>query len=259
LVAAFQRAPTDVGILFSASSKILDDGTPHLATAKRAFEGTSFGGYHTRFLTESQVAAGAFDNIKMLAIPLTPSLTDAAFQRVAGYVEQGGPVARPGDPIPYNERGLSRGDVVRPTGRTVLVRDAGLATEYLHAMDAANDWGALPSIPRPINAFGYPLEGVRTRYLVHEGGHYLYLVNLRREPVQVFLAGNMQNGRDLIGGRDVEFPREVPALQTMLIKLDTAPFVTEATLPVAPEELSRAERRKLRREQQREESGAVRH
>lgn len=259
LVAAFQRAPTDVGILFSASSKILDDGTPHLATAKRAFEGASFGGYHVRFLTESQVTAGAFDEIKMLAIPLTPSLTDAAFERVAGYVEQGGPVARPGDPIPYNERGQSRGDVVRPTGRTVLMRDAGLATEYLHAMDAANDWGALPSIPRPVNAFGYPLEGVRTRYVLHNGEPYLYMVNLRREPVQVFLAGNRQTGRDLIGGRDIEFPRDVPSLQTMLIRLDTAPFIAEATLPVPVESLSRAERRQLRREQRREAGNEIAH
>lgn len=259
LVAAFQRAPADVGILFSASSKILDDGSPHLATAKRAFEGTSFGGYNTRFLTENQVTAGAFDEIHMLVVPLTPSLTDEAFKKVAGYVEAGGPVARPGDPIPYNERGQSRGDVVRPTGRTVLVRDAGLSTEYLHAMDAANDWGALPSIPRPINAYGYPLEGVRTRYVMHEGEHYLYLVNLRRDAVQVFLAGNMQTGRDLIGGRDVEFPREVPPLQPMLVRLNTEPLMTEAITPAPPEEMSRAERRKQRREQRRAEEKALQH
>lgn len=220
IVRAFQTAPTDVAILFSSASKVFDDGEPHLESAINAYEGAAFGGYNVRYITEDQCVNGALDGLKILVLPNTPALGDGAFQKISEFVEAGGTVARTGAPIPYNERGFSRGDLIRNTGNTVLVRGLNLPTEYLHAMDAATVLGALPQIPRAITRQGYPVEGVKTRYVEYEGNAYLYLVNLRKEPVYITLATQVSRGRDLIQGQDVEFPATLEPLVPRLLKLE---------------------------------------
>ena len=127
--------------------------SPHLESAKFAFEGASFAGYSIRFITESQIARGALAPVKVLILPDTLAVSDETFTQLSAYVEEGGAVARVGKPIPYNERGMSRSDVIRSTAKTVLVRGLNLPTEYLHAMDAAQERGALPEISRPVNGF----------------------------------------------------------------------------------------------------------
>lgn len=228
IVVAFQQAPAEIGILFSEASKIMDDGVPHLESAKYAFEGASFAGYSLRFVTESQIAHGALEPINVLILPDTLAVSDETFTQISAFVEEGGAVARVGKPIPYNERGMSRSDVIRSTGNTVLVRGLNLPTEYLHAMDAAQEGGALPEISRPINVSGYPLEGVRSRYITYNDDKYLYIINLRKDPVNCYLTGYSFSGIDLIRGKKVDFPRVLPPLEPMLIRLDKHSM--EATL-----------------------------
>lgn len=226
IVMAFQNAPEEVAVLFSDASKIMDDGVPHLESAQFAFEGASFAGFPVRYLTENQIQEGGLAGIKVLILPSTMAVPDTTFTEISRFVEEGGMVARVGTPIPYNEKGQSRSDVIRATGNTVLVRGMNLPTEYLHAMDAALVGGTLPEIVRPVNAHGYPLEGVRSRYVTHEGESYLYIINLRRDPVMVYVAGLADSGRDLIRGRDIQFPKELAPLDPMLIRLDKqAPLV----------------------------------
>lgn len=220
IVHAFQTAPTDVGILFSYASKVFDDGEPHLLSAKNAYEGVSFGGYNVRFISEDQCASGGLDDLKILVLPDTPAMSDEAFRNISAFVENGGTVARTGAPSPYNERGYSRGDLIRNTGNTVLVRGLNLPTEYLHAMDAATVLGALPQIPRPVTSQGYPVEGVKSRYVKLEGEEYLYVVNIRKEPVYCTLATPTRRGRDLLRGKDVEFPMTLQPLEPMLLRLE---------------------------------------
>lgn len=231
IVRAFQQAPASIGILFSEASKIMDDGIPHLDSARYAFEGSSFAGFAVRFLTEAQIEAGGLHNIKVLVLPETLAVSDETFEQISRYVEVGGMVARVGTPIPYNERGHSRGDVIRATSNTVLVRGMNLPTEYLHAMDAALVEGVLPQTARPVNAFGYPLEGVRSRYIELDDEHYLYIINLRQRPVNCYLTGVVNSGRDLIHGRNMAFPRLLPPLEPMLIRMDRR----EAEITVAAE------------------------
>lgn len=220
VVHAFQTAPARVGILYSDSSRIFDEGSPHLMSAKYAYEGCSFGGYQLRFVTEDACIGGCMEQFDVLVIPETPAVRDETFAALADYAEQGGTIIRVGTPIPYNERGMSRYDVLRNTGNTILVRGMNLPTEYLHAMDAAITSGALPWVPRAINTSGYPVEGIRTQFVNYEGEPYLYIVNLRKTPAHCELLGSLQSGRDLIQGRDVSFPRIMQPLDPMLIKLD---------------------------------------
>ncbi len=219
VVHALQRAPADVGILWSDASKVFDDGKPYLRSARFAYEGVSFAGYQVRYITEQQIRAGMLDSLAVLVIPETPAMRDESFAAIQEYVDTGGSVARVGTPIPYDQHGRSRQNVLRPTGNTVLVRGMNLPTEYLHAMDAVIEKGGLDQIPRPINAHGYPLEGVKTRYVQHDGDHYLFVLNLRADPVDCFLAGPLRDGRDLIRNERTGFPRRLEPLKPMLIRM----------------------------------------
>lgn len=222
VVHAMQRAPAEVGILWSDSAKVFDDGEPYLLSARFAYEGCSFSGYAVRYITEAQCVSGDLDLLKVLVIPETPSLRNDAFTAIQEYVEQGGTVARVGKPIPYNERGHSRQDVIRNTSKTVLVRGMNLPTEYLHAMDAAIVLGTLEDISRPINGHGYPLEGVKTRMVAWQGDNYLFVVNMRPEAILCYLSGAQHSGTDLISGRRAQFPCLLNPLEPMLVRLDSA-------------------------------------
>jgi len=220
IVAGLQRGSAQVGILFSNTAKIFDKGEPHLESAWYAYEGTSFSGLDVRYVTEAQCEAGVLDELKVLVLPETPALNNGTFGKIDGYVEGGGVTARVGTPIPYDEHGRSRTDVIRATSRTMLVRGINLPTEYLHSMDGVLQLTDIPSRPRAINDHGYPLEGVKTRYGVVDGEHYLYIMNLRKDGIHCSLPGEMQTGRDLIRGRDVAFPLELVPLEPLLIRLD---------------------------------------
>lgn len=228
VVVAFQRARAPVAILWSRSSKIYHDGEPYLASLRHAFEGCAFSGRKLRFVSEGQCAGGALDDVGVLVIPRTPALTEAAFDAVSRYVARGGVVIRVGMPLTFDEHGRGRRETIPNSLATVLVRGTDTPTKYLHAMDAATYSGVLDPIPRAVNRYGYPLEGVRTRHVVVDGRDYVYILNLRKTPVTCHLTGTSRKGRDLIRGRDLAFPCTLEPLDPMLVLLD-APDVTDNT------------------------------
>jgi hypothetical protein len=103
------------------------------------------------------------------------------------------------------------------------MRASDTPTVFLHALDAAYVFGILPPIPRTINNYGYPLEGVKSRYVQYDGQEYLYVTNLRPEPVKAYLFGGTREGRDLIRGRNVRFPLTLAPLDPMLVRLGPPP------------------------------------
>jgi hypothetical protein len=231
IVTAFQEAPADLAILWSVSSKIYEDGQTYLSSVRRAFEGSCFSGRKVRFVTEKQCSNGVPHTVKLLVIPETLTVSQGTFAALKRYVHEGGLVIRRGAPIPYDERGNSRQDMLNYTTQTVLVRGRGDSTEFLHAIDAVYSMGLLEPIPRAINAYGYPLEGVRTLYVEKAGEAYLYVLNLRKEPVRCHILGERQTGHDLIRDRSVSFPALLEPLDPMLIRLDKlpAPEITQAS------------------------------
>lgn len=243
IVQAFQQAKGDVAILWSMPSKIFQNGDPYLASVASAYEGCSFSGKHVRFITEDQILQHGLADVTVLVLPDTPAMgdqltfetrhafSDAVFDTIESFAVAGGIVVRPGTPMPYNARGGSRQDVFSQTARTILVRGTNSANDYLAAMDAAFSTGGLDPVPRVINEFGYPLEGVRSLYLELGGRGYLYVLNIRKTAVRCELHGVYTSGRDLIKGRTVTFPQVVQPLDPMLILLDDVDLATK--LPTA--------------------------
>lgn len=220
VVAAFQTAPPVVRILWSMSSKIYNDGDPYLESAMRAYEGCHTFGFKTEFITEDDCEAGELDTVQILVIPDVLSLSDEAFEALDTYISRGGITIRQGKPIPYNPRGLSRQESLATSSRTILIRGVDSSTSYLHALDAACALENAPSVPRPVNASRYPMEGIKTRFVEHGGKAYLYIVNLRKTAETVHLAGPYTSGTDLIAGGYVKFPMTLNPVEPMLIRLD---------------------------------------
>jgi hypothetical protein len=236
IVAAFQQAPASVEILWSLPSRIYDDGDPYLASVKTAFEGLSFGGCKVGFLSEDRCAKGGLEGVELLAIPNTPAISDEAFSAIEEYIKGGGGVVRADMAGPYTAQGSVRHTVLPQTMQTILIHGGELPNNYLDAMDAAYARGLLTPAPRAINAFGYPLEGVKTLSVQHAGNTYVYLLNIRQEPVVCHMAGAAQRGRDLIGARDITFPHRVQPLDPMLIRLSDPAFPAPEEEPLTQEE-----------------------
>lgn len=221
LLAIMREAPAPIAILWSDSSKILDDGRAHLPSVKRAFEGCSFAGHKLRFLTESQLARGEWEGVRVLVIPDTPALSNEAFAALEQFVQGDVAVVRTTQTIAYDERGAAHERPLTFGPDTVLLRGGDDAYEYLEALDEIMARGRLSEIPRTVNASGYPLQGVKTRYIETESGDYLYLVNLRKTPVLCHLTNGISEGRDVITGSHLAFPRMVPPLAPMLLYVGT--------------------------------------
>ena len=216
---AFRQERPTVAILWSDSSRILDDGTDHLASLQRAYEGTSFAGHKVRFLTERQLARGEWEGISLLIVPQTPALSRAAFVALQELIDTGIAIIRSATSIPYGSRGAAQQDVLVFGPNTVLARGADVSIEYMEAMDEAISRGRIPNIPRVINRSGYPVEGVKTRYVEVDGQGYLYVINLRKEEITCTLSGGDMTGWDMIRDRAVDFPRVLEPLRPMLIRM----------------------------------------
>lgn len=220
IVADFQRAPAPVAVLWSEPAKIYREGNLYLPSALTAYEGVSLANQKVRFITESQMAQGGLDEVRVLVIPAILTLSEPAFDAVERYIEDGGSVIRTAAPIPYDEWGRSRDSTITTSYQTLFLPTEPNATQFLDAMDAVIAKGALPDAPLAQNAHEYPMEGVKTRYIRRRGAGYLYIVNLRQEPAYTYMSGDEQSGWDLISGRQVQFPTLLNPLDPMLIRLD---------------------------------------
>ncbi len=226
VVQRFQSETAPVALVWSDSSRILDNGSPYLASLRRAYEGVASFGLPVRFISERQMAAGDLANVSIVVLPEVLALADDAFAALDRYLEEGGRLVSAGSAIPYDAFGGSRPLRLRASPLTKLVRGAENAGDYLLALDAAFEASGLDEFPRAIDDCGYPMLGVVSRYLEDDDGHYLYVVNLKPEAEMVHLPIGRIGGRDLIDGRPVTFPLELQPLDPMLIALE---------LPVASE------------------------
>lgn len=219
IVQRFQHQSAPIAILWSDSSRMLDNGAPYLPSLRRAYEGVASFGLPVRFVSERQIAAGDLDAVTVLVLPEVLALADDAFDVLDRYVAGGGRLVTTGSSIPYDAFGASRSTRLQVSPLTKLVRGRENAGNYMRALDAAVEASDLEEVPRAVDDRGYPTLGIISRHLADEAGGYLYIVNLRLDTRTVHLPGGRAEGRDLIDGRLVQFPLELEPLDPMLIAL----------------------------------------
>ena len=253
IIRAFQQRESRIGIVWSQSSQIYDDGTPFLPSIRRAFAGAACAGQPVRFVSEPQCAAGALDSLDVVIIPQMLTMPAVTRQALEDYIQRGGLMIRTTTPIPYDARGQSQHGAMTYTDEILLIRGGeDEPRHYLSALDSLYWNGKLPEVPRLINSYGYPFEGVRTLTAEVDGKTYLYALNMREESVPCMTNGAWTTGRNLLTGRRMEFPTMLPPLTPILLELDPPtdgrPFVENgprhpsqlAPAPTAPKEVPSA-------------------
>jgi len=221
-IASMQGEPAPVAILWSDSSKVVDGGDAHLRALINAYEGCNFGGQHAGFITERQLADGQWHGVRVLVLPEVSALTEEAFAGIESLIASGAAVIRTESGPVYDEHGRALGRTLNAGRDSILVRGKGEPREYLDAVDELISRGTLPETLRATTRNGFPIEGVKTRYTKGAAGEILYLVNLRKEPVDCRLNREIGAATDLLTGRIVEFPRRLEPLNSLLLRIDAA-------------------------------------
>ncbi len=224
-IAALHADPVPVAILWSDSSKILDGGAAHLTALTNAYEGCSFSGQNVGFITERQLASGQWSGVRVLVLPNVSALTNEAFEGIESLIASGAAVIRTESGPVYDEHGRALGRTLNSSVNSILVRGKGESSEYLDSVDELMSRGVLPDPLRVITRNGFPIEGVKTRYAKGAGGEYLYVVNLRKEPVACRLNREIGPATDVFTSRVVEFPRTIDPLDPVLLRIEPAPSV----------------------------------
>jgi len=219
---ALRDAVAPIAIVWSDSSRVLDDGVRHLGAFARAYEGCAFSGYKVSILTERQLSEGRWRGVQVVVLPEVTALGREAFAGLESLIDGGAVVVRTEFGPTYDERGNALGVTLPVNSKTMLVRGNGSPREFLSALDALQARGILEDIPRPITRDRYPIEGVKTRYAESGAGRFLYVVNLRKEPVSCRFSLPVEGATDLLSGRTVDFPRQLDPLAPMLLRLSGA-------------------------------------
>ncbi len=220
-IAAFRAADAPVVILWSDSSRLLDNGAAHLTALANAYEGCSFGGQKVGFITEGQLAEGQWRAAKVVVLPNVAALAAEARDGLESLIASGAGVIRSESGPVYDEHGRALGRGFSAGANSVLVRGRGEPREYLDALDDFISRGVLPDSPRAITASGYPIEGVKTRYVETSSARYLYVVNLRKEPVTCRLSRDIGDATNVLTGRPLAFPRRLDPLDPILLRISS--------------------------------------
>lgn len=216
---AFHEAPAPLAVVWSDSSKILDDGKLHLHAFARAYEGCAFAGDKVTILTERQLAEGRWTGIRAVVLPEVTAMSREAFAGLESLIAGGAVVVRTDVGPTYDEHGHALGKTMPVNSNTMLVRGNGPVYEYLSALDALHVRGHLDEVPRPVTEDHYPIEGVKSRYAQSAAGRFLYVINLRKEPVSCHFSQPVEGAVDILSGRTVDFPRPLDPLSPLLLRL----------------------------------------
>jgi hypothetical protein len=218
-IAAYRTADAPVAILWSDSSRLLENGAAHLSALMNAYEGCSFGGQKIGFLTERQLANGQWHGVKVVVLPDVVALGAEARAGLESLIATGVGVIRTESSPVYDEHGRALGRVLSAGANSVLVRGHRQPHEYLDALDEFMVRGVLPDVPRAITGSGYPIEGVKTRYVENGAAHFLYILSLRKEPVLCRFSRDIGGATSLLTGRRVVFPCTVNPLDPILLRI----------------------------------------
>jgi len=225
-VNTLRNAPGGAAILWSDTAAMLDGGEALVASVTSAFEGMAFSGLPVRFLSEEDLLRGNWHGADVLVIPRMSALRRDAFDQLARLLESDVPVIRASDTLSLDERGQPLPKMRQYEQRTFLIRGKENPYDYLEAVDELVYRGDLPSWPRPVNAFGYPLEGVRTIYAEADDTAYLYFANLRPDVVKVHLTSQADSWSDAVTGVERPFPRSLNSLEFVFLERSMAPVAT---------------------------------
>ncbi len=225
-VRAFQRAPEEVGIMYSLTS--VGYNSKHLAEMRAAYEGLFFLDAKCRFVTDRTVLTSGLVGLKVLILPRVSHLPGPAADAILAWVRKGGAVLALGDCFTHDD--LDRplvGKLSWPTTSGQIRLGRG---RMVYRPTPPEDWEAYNAlgeklfsetgVSRPIRAErtdGKPAVGIELRTTVWNGHRLVYLINMNNNVEEVRLRGVSGPARDLITGRIIGWPCRIPSPGVLLL------------------------------------------
>ena len=99
---AFQKAPSEVAILYSITS--IAYNADHLAELRAVYQGTFFSDTKVSFVTERTIPEGALAKIKLLIVPTASHLPQPVVRTIAEWAKGGGKLVLVGDCLQRDQR-----------------------------------------------------------------------------------------------------------------------------------------------------------
>lgn len=214
-VLAFQRAPSEVAILYSLTSVAYNPR--HLPEMRAVYEGTFFLDTKVSFVTERTVREGGLDRLKLLIVPEASHLPAPAAQAVVRWSQQGGRLVLAGECLRKDERNRPLTDVGL-NGRSVLrVEASGDPTHYSTTL--APVLRATMRRPyRAVDGDGQFLDGVEMRTTVGESGRLFYAINMNKTAVTFDLSPRPQGALvELLHQQRAELPISLQPLDVVIL------------------------------------------
>ncbi len=225
-VRAFQRAPEEVGIMYSLTS--VGYNSRHLGEMRAAYEGLFFLDAKCRFVTDRTLLTRGLDGLKLLVLPRVSHLPAPALDAILAWVRKGGTVLALGDCLTHDDLDQTiAGKLSWPAKSGQIKLGGGKIVYHPTSPQDWEEYNALgeklftqAGLSRPVRAVrgdGKPAVGIELRTTVHNGRRLVYLINMNNSEVEVRLRDVSGPAKDLITDRAIGWPCKLPSLGVLLL------------------------------------------
>jgi len=215
IITAFQGAPAEVAILYSASS--LAYRSDSFSELNRAYEAMFFTDARVDFVTERQAAHGGLEGYKLVICPATAQVPRRAYRAFGRYVRGGGTLLLVGDCFTKDE--YRRPRQVHLPGKVARLPVGSSPADYRSVLERELQRLGVDRLVRASNPQGQRPWGVECRSLQTAEGRLLgYVYNMSKDPQQVQLDGAPASVVNLLTNQTVSFPRQMQPLEFVLFE-----------------------------------------
>ncbi len=210
-IVAIQDEKANIGMLFSLNSWPYTNDS--MNTIYTAYSAAGENGQKVKFIVESQLQK--LDEVKTLIIPHCPSVTDASFEAIKAFVQNGGRLIVLGtDSLSVNEYGearsttevralLNKADVVEISAVGTDLDSKSAEAVYEAVSNAIGEEG-YSEIILIDKATGKPLEDCEYLYSEYDGKYIVNICTYRDDDVEVQISVNGKNADNITDLVEVE-------------------------------------------------------
>jgi len=211
-ILAFQRAPSEVAILYSFTSVAYNP--KHLPEMRAAYEGSFFSDTKVSFVTERTVMEGALARLKLLIVPVASHVPGPVAERIAAWAKGGGRLVLVGDCLSKDERNQA---LPRLLDGAPVVRLAATGDPQAHGQ--ALEPILVKTIHRPYRA---ATGGVEMRTVSTDGSRLFYAINMNKTSVPLDLSPRPQGTlMELRTQQPIRLPLGLEPLQVVVLRVNS--------------------------------------
>lgn len=231
-IAAIQETPREVAIIYSPASQWYDDSHRSMwVSTWNAFFNT---GLRVRFLSEKQLQAGQFGNVKVLILPETQVIEPETISAISSFVAAGGKVISLGHVMEYSTGWTPiSSSVVDPLiWKRIDTLSIGWEKQVISWIKQA---GVTPDVTLASSS-NPNLNGIHWLSGTYNGKKVVSIVNTSGDSADISISSpGVIRAHELITDKDIQLPITLPNYSAVVIQItQESPQVTIPVTLVNP-------------------------